>query len=188
MTRYLSLMIQIFLLGMAVLAPGQQSDPKMKPHPPCSVVEDRSGRPQKPPVVYGKPYILPKFRLRITDERTGAPIAERQVIVRYVWRWFEYPYPEHPLGVWSDDYDLVRCTTDKHGEVEMSEFKVVPSGWYKGKMLMGRKPEFTHLDVSVHLEKHITHVRLTKDDLDRYWRVKADTISLKVSLVSPLPQ
>ena len=108
--------------------------------------------------------------------------------MRYVWRWFEYPYPERPLGVWSDTYDLVKCTTNNHGEVEMSEFKVGPIGWYEGEMLMGRKPQFTHLDVSVHLEKHITHVRLTKKDLERYRKSKADTIPVQVSLISHLPR
>jgi hypothetical protein len=166
----------------------QQSEPRIKPHPACGVIEVGHSRPQKPPVIFGKPYLVPKFRLLITDEQTGAPIAGREVIVRYVWRWFEYPYPERPLGVWSDSYDLVRCTSDNNGEVEMSEFKVVPSGWYKGKMLMGREPEFTHLDVSVHLEKQITHVRLTKVDLERHRRKKADTIPLQISPISRLPK
>jgi hypothetical protein len=68
----------------------------------------------------------------------------------------------------------------------MSEFRVEPRGWYKGKMLLGQKPAFTHLDVSVHLEKHITHVRIAKADLERYKKSKADTIPLRVSLASPL--
>jgi hypothetical protein len=181
-------MIQNILLTIVVLLLGQQSVPTTKSHSACGVVEEGYGRPQKPPVIYGKPYIVPKFRLRITDEQTGRPIAEREVIVRYVWRWFEYPYPDRLLGVWSDANDLVKCTTGNQGEVEMSEFRVVPSGWYKGKMLMGRKPEFTHLDVSVQLEKQLTNFRLTKDDLKHYRSSKADFIPLKVSLMSPLPQ
>lgn len=181
-----AILVQISVLAVAVFASGQQPAPTSKPHAACSIPEAGYGRPQKPPVVYGKPYTVPKLRLRITDERTGVPVAGREVIVRYVWRWFEHPYPERPLGVWSDAYDLVKCVADTHGIVGMSEFKVVPSGWYKGKMLMGRKPEFTHLDVSVHLEKHTTHVRITKDELDRYKSSKADAIPLQVPLISPL--
>ena len=180
------MVIQVLVLALAVSALGQRPAPTTNLRPDCGVVEEGNGRPQKTPVIYGQPYIVPKFRLRVTDERTGVPVAEREVIVRYIWRWFEYPYPERPLGVWSDAYDLVRCMTDRHGVAEMSEFKVVPSGWYKGKMLIGRKPEFTHLDVSVHLEKHITHVRITKRELERYRRSKADAIPLKVPLTSPL--
>ena len=182
------IVIVISLLLVAASSSGQQPAPTPKPHTACGVVEAGYGLPQKRPVIYGKPYIIPKFRLRITDERTGVPIAGREVIVRYVWRWFEYPYPERPLGVWSDAYELVRCMADKGGVVEMSEFKVAPRGWYKGRMLMGRRPEFTHLDVSVHLEKHITHVRITKDELERYKGSKADTIPLQVPLISPLSQ
>ena len=183
-----AIVIQISILTIAVFASGQQPAPASTQHTACAVAEEGYGRPQKPPVIYGKAYIVPKLRLRITDERTGTPIAEREVIVRYVWRWFEYPYSERPLGVWSDAYDLVKCMTDKRGVVGMSGFKVVPSGWYKGKMLMGRKPEFTHLDVSIHLEKHIKHVRITKDELERYKSGKADAIPLRVPLISPLSQ
>jgi hypothetical protein len=142
-------MKQIFLVAIAalVLATAQQSGAEVKLHPACGVVEAGQGRPQKAPVVYGTPYLVPKFRLLVADKETGAPIAEREVIVRYVWRWFEYPYPERPLGVWSDAYDLVRCTTNNQGEVEMSEFKVGPMAWYDGEMLMGRKPELvTYFD------------------------------------------
>jgi hypothetical protein len=150
----------------------------------CGGREQGYGRSNNPPVIYGEPYTVPKLRLRITDEQTGVPLAEREVIVRYVWRWFEYPYPERPLGVWSDAYDLVRCTTDETGVVPVPEFKVTPSGWYKGKMLLGRKPEFTHLDVSVHLETQITHIRITKDELERYRKSNTDSIPLRIRPLS----
>ena len=159
-----------------------------KPLAACGVVEKGYGQTQRPPVVYGKPYNVPKLRLRVTDERTGAPVAGREVFVRYVWRWFEYPYTERPLGVWSEAHDLVKCVSDAQGFVDMPELKVTPGGWYKGKMLLGRKPEFTHLDVSVHFETHITHVRITKGELERYRKSRADNIPLKVPLASPLPR
>lgn len=159
-----------------------------KPKAACGVVEDGYGRSQRPPVVFGKAYTVPKLRLRVTDVSTGVPVVGREVFVRYVWRWFEYPYPERALGVWSEAFDLVKCATGEQGFVEMPELKVTPSGWYKGKMLLGRKPEFTHLDVSVHFETHITHVRVTKSELERYRKSKADTFPLKVPLTSPLSQ
>lgn len=180
-------MLTLFSLLLLASSPSaQQALPASKPRAACGVVEEGYGLPREPPVVYGKPYVVPKFRLRISDEQTGVPVAGREVIVRYVWRWFEYPYPERPLGVWSDAYELVRCVTGEDGVVEMPEFKVVPRGWYKGRMLMGRKPRFTHLGVSVHLEKHITDVRITKGELERYKDGKTDTIPLQVSLLSPL--
>jgi hypothetical protein len=180
------LIAQIWVLAAAVWASGQQPADVSKPHAACGAVEEDFGRQPRSPVVWGKPFTVPKFRLLVTDERTGAPVAGREVIVRYVWRWFEYPYQEHPLGVWSDAYDLVRCRTDARGVVEMSEFEVVPRGWYKGKLLMGRKPEFTHLDVSIELEKHLTHRTITRKDLKRHKDNKADTIPLSVPVISPL--
>lgn len=180
------MLLQLSVLVAAVCASGQGPSGATSPRADCGVVEAGYGQSKRPPVVYGKPYTAPRLRLRITDERTGAPVAGREVFVRYVWRWFEYPYTERPLGVWSEAFDLLKCVSDGRGFVEAPELKVTPGGWYKGKMLLGRKPEFSHLDVSVHLETHITHVRITKDGLKRYSKGKADDIPLKVPLSSPL--
>ena len=174
------------VLSAAVFASGQGPPVAPKPRAACVAVEKGYGQSQRPPVVYGKPYNVPRLRLRVTDERTGATVGAREVFVRYVWRWFEYPYPERPFGVWSEAYDLSKCVSDAEGLVEMPEFRVVPAGWYKGKMLLGRKPEFTHLDVSVHFETHITHARVTKGELERHRKSGADAITLKVPLDSPL--
>ena len=173
------------VLAAAVFAPGQGPSGAAKQRAACGVVEKGYGQTQRPPVVYGKPYDAPGLRLRVTDERTGAPVAGREVFVRYVWRWFEYPYPERPFGVWSEAFDLVKCVSDARGVVEMSGLKVTPGGWYRGKMLLGRKPEFTHLDVSVHFETHVTHVRITKGELERYRKSKADDIPLRVPPAPP---
>lgn len=180
-----AILIKILVPAMLVCASGQEPSGVSKPRAACGLVEEGYGRAQRPPVVYGKAYNVPRLRLRITDERTGAPVAGREVFVRYVWRWFEYPYSERPFGVWSEAFDLVKCVSDGQGFVEMPELKVVPAGWYKGKMLLGRKPEFTHLDASVHLETHVTHVRITKRELERYRKSKADSLPLKVPLTSP---
>jgi len=174
------------VLVVAAFASGQAPTGVPKPHAACGVVEKGYGQPQRPPVVFGKPYTVPKFRLRVTDEATGAPVAGREVFVRYVWRWFEYPYPEHIFGAWSEAFDLVKCVTDEEGFVEMSEFRVTPGGWYRGKMLLGQKPEFKHLDVSVHMDAYIRHVLITKRELERQKKSKTDTVTLKVPLASPL--
>ncbi|HET6648213.1 MAG TPA: hypothetical protein VFH01_12875 [Pyrinomonadaceae bacterium] len=179
--KFQILLIAFLVVTLAVHSLSAHTPAPLKSAGTCGELEQGYGRSKNPPLIYGEPYTVPKLQLRITDERTGVPIGERELIVRYVWRWFEYPYPERPLGVWSDAYDLVMCTTDKGGLVSVAEIKVMPSGWYKGKMLMGRKPEFTHLDVSVHLETHITHFRITKDELERYRRSNADSIPLRVS-------
>ena len=161
----------LFVVALAVCPLKAQTSAPEGTQGTCREREKGYGHSRNPPVIYGKPYTVPELRLQFIDEQTDLPIAEREVIVRYVWRWFEYPYPERPFGVWSDTYELVRCTTDSAGLVPLFEFKVTPSGWYKGKMLMDRKPEFTHLDVSVTLEKQITHFRITKDELERYRRI-----------------
>ena len=66
------IVIQVLVLAMAVSALGQRSAPRTKLRPACGVLEEGDGRPQKTPVIYGRPYIVPNVRLRITDERTGS--------------------------------------------------------------------------------------------------------------------
>ena len=179
---------QILVIGLVVVifgvGPLRAQTPAPGPQKTCGEREQGFGRSQNPPVINGKPYTVPELRLQIIDDQTDRPIGNREVIVRYVWRWFEYPYPERLLGVWSDAFDFVRCTSSKDGLVLLSEFKVTPLGWFKGKMLMGRKPEFTHLDVSVHLEEQITHVRVTKDELERYRSSNSNPIPLRVSALT----
>jgi hypothetical protein len=181
------IVICVFVCASAVLTAAEQSAETSKKHAACGEVEDAPSR-EKPAVVYGTAYVIPNLRLRILDTRTGVVASAREVIVRYVWRWFEYPYQEHPLGVWSDAYVLRKCATDEQGFVEVSEFTVTPRGWYKGKLLLWRKPVFTHLDVSVHLEKHISHVRIDKSEIERYRKSRADVITLRVPFTSSLSQ
>jgi hypothetical protein len=178
----------VLVYASVVLASAQPPAATSKTHTACGAVEDAAFPREKAPVVYGTAYVIPNLRLRILDTQTGVAVTGREVIVRYVWRWFEYPYQEHPLGVWSDAYVLRKCATDEHGLIEVSEFKVTPRGWYKGRLLLWRKPAFTHLDVSVHLEKHISHVRVDKSEIERYKNNRADTITLRVPLRSPLSQ
>jgi hypothetical protein len=182
--KKIQILMRLFLVVISAVAPLRAQTAAVAPQKTCGELEQGYGHSQNPPVINGKPYTVPELRLKITDDRTGRPIGDREVVVRYVWRWFEYPYPERLLGVWSDAFDFVRCTTSKDGLVLFSEFNVTPVGWYKGKMLMGRKPEFTHLDVSVHLEEQITHVRVTKAELERYRRSHPSQIPLYVSASS----
>ena len=182
--KKIQILMRLFLVVIFAAAPLSAQTAAVAPQKTCGELEQSYGHSQNPPVINGKPYTVPELRLKITDDRTGRPIGDREVIVRYVWRWFEYPYPERLLGVWSDAFDFVRCTSSKDGLVLLSEFKVTPLGWFKGKMLMGRKPEFTHLDLSVHLEEQITHVRVTKDELERYRSSNSNPIPLRVSALT----
>jgi hypothetical protein len=184
-TKFQISLIGFLVVIFAVGPVSAQISSAAGPPKTCGDREQGYGRSQNPPVIHGTPYRVPELRFQITDDQTGRPTGDREVIVRYVWRWFEYPYPERLLGVWSDAYDLVRCTSNKDGLVLLAEFEVTPLGWYKGKMLMGRKPEFTHLDVSVHLENQITHIRVTKAELEGHRKSNANRIPLRVSAYLP---
>jgi hypothetical protein len=120
------------------------------------------------PVITGEAFIIPSLKFRVTDSKTGKPVSKKQVVVRYVWRWFQYPYPDHPLGAWLDAYDLIECSTDEAGYLVLPEYKLVPRGWYSGKHLLGRKPKFKELELS--LENH--HLWMTLRQLDETKKMK----------------
>jgi hypothetical protein len=101
------------------------------------------------PVIYGEPFFVPALCLRVTEVKSGMPQVNKEVIIRYTWRWFEYPYPEHLGGVWSDAYDIVWCTTGSDGTVLVPDYHLAPRGWYNGRLSRGRRPSFKELELSV---------------------------------------
>ncbi len=174
--------IIILILAAATLSFGQDS-PLPSLEAGCGVLEKDFvfGHPQTPPVIFGKSFSVPNVRIQALDANTRKPLVGNEIIVRYVWRWFQYPYPEHPLGVWSDAYDLVRCVIDKDGVVVGPEHEVVPSGWYKGKYLLGRKPSFRHLDISVGTKKSISHYQVSRNELEKMRQSQKSDVIFTVS-------
>ncbi|MFT3745784.1 MAG: hypothetical protein QM785_16020 [Pyrinomonadaceae bacterium] len=94
------------------------------------------GHPAGKPVIYGKHFPVPELKLRFVNDKNDA-MASDEVIVRYKWKWFEYPYQEHPTGVWSTAYYHSKCSTDVDGRVTVPEYDLIPAGWYKGAFLFG---------------------------------------------------
>jgi hypothetical protein len=139
------------------------------------------GHPQSPAVIFGRPFIVPNVRIRFVSANTGQPLVGKEVIVRYVWRWLEYPRQEHPFGAWSDGYDLVRCITDENGVISVTEREVVPRGWYRGRYTLGRKPSFRHLDISIHTERSIIHRQIERRNLEGLRRRNQREVTLSIS-------
>src|SRR6185503_1509573 len=84
------------------------------------------------PVIYGPTFQVPGMKVRITRAEDGRVEANKELIIRYVWGWHEYPYPESLFGTWSMAYEIVNCTTDETGTVVVPPHKVIPRGWYDG--------------------------------------------------------
>ena len=133
------------------------------------------------PVIFGEPYIVPAIELKVVDESTGKPLARNQVIIHYEWLWWEYPYPERPLGVWSGASELTQCVTDEDGKIALPEHKVEPRGWYNGKMATGRKPKFDKLSVQVFVGDHIIAGEYSKSEIDKLQREKKAVITFPVN-------
>ena len=172
----------VILMAVFGLTPHAEQIPdSLEARDKCGNVENVPSHFDKtPPLIYGKPYVVPRLRFHILDAQTGTPIIGREVIVHYSWRWFEYPLPENLFGGWTQSSVLRKCVTDNLGFLEIPEFQVTPSGWYSGKFLLGRKPEFSHLEVSVHWEKRITSFSFNKSSIERYQKEKTNGISLRV--------
>lgn len=141
---------------------------------------------QDPPVIEGTPYVVPTLRLRIVDAQSGKPVADREVWVQYVWHWFEYPHEGFVFGVWSDVRIPRKCATDLEGFVDVPQFRVTPRGWYKGKLLLWHKPEFTHLEIKTTRSTGTGAVQtdsfeIDRKDLNRYQDEKRQSLTLRIS-------
>jgi len=170
---------------LTVIALFQQSTVNDKMSGACGEAGTPYAR-QDLPVVHGTPYVVPTLRVRIVDAQTGKPIAGHELMVHYVWRWYEYPHEGHLLGVWSDVSIPRKCATDQEGFVSVPEFRITPLGWYKGKLLLWRKPEFTHLSVTVDFHNSTStfrsvSFRIDKTDIKRYQDADSQFINLRVS-------
>jgi len=136
----------ILIISIAAVAIGQNNV-----NGKCGELETafKFAHPSGQPVIFGKQFDIRRLDLRFA-EATGNGVAGSEVIVRYMWKWFEYPYQEHPTGVWSTAYNLIRCNTGTKGAIEVPEYKLVPAGWYKGPYLLGgRRPKFEELEISL---------------------------------------
>jgi len=126
------------------------------------------------PVIFGKPYVVPRLKIRLLDERTNKPLAGTKITLNYIWKWLEYPYTERPFGAWEEDAYSTSCYANDEGAIEVGEFKVEPRGWYKGIYSVGRAPRFLNVTagydlpyVGTKIKGCYTYTTFTKADLDK---------------------
>jgi hypothetical protein len=103
------------------------------------------------PVIFGKPYVVPKMKITLIDKNTNRPAVGAKIGVGYGFEWLEYPYTEHPYGVWSEASYSTGCVANEDGVIEVDEFMVEPHGWYKGIYALGKKPRFTNVSIGYQL-------------------------------------
>ena len=115
----------------------------------------QSGAAGRKPVVFGTAYTAPALTFRIVDTK-GQPPQGARITLKYIWHWLEYPYPEHPFGVISDDWDVVECPVAQDAVTYVPEFVVKARGWYSGAFLRSvlppwkkKMPEFYQVEIVV---------------------------------------
>ena len=151
--------------------PGNVCEP---PEETCMAEECERGEP----VIFGKPYKVPRLKIRLLDERTNKPLAGTKITLNYIWKWLEYPYTERPFGAWEEDAYSTSCYADGEGVIEVGEFEVRPRGWYKGIHSAGRAPRFLNVTagydlpyVGTNINGCYTYTTFTRADLDKCKRV-----------------
>lgn len=143
-----------------------------------------AGKSAKAPLVFGKPFAVPSLRFQF--ERDGQIVRPIEVDVFYYWNWIEYPYPEHPFGVWTDAADWFKCRVAEDGNLAVPPHTVRPRGWYNGLFNYfpwPKKPLFSHLEITVKVEGCAPKFHIAREDLERYKGVRA---TLKISCASPI--
>jgi hypothetical protein len=133
-----------------------------------------AGCEKRVPVIFGKPYLVPKLKIRLLDKYTNKPVAGASITVSYNWKWLEYPYTEAPFGTWSEENYSTTCYANEDGVIEVGEFKVEPHGWYKGIYSVGKNPKFLSVTVGYDLpyvrnseKKCHTYTDVTRSQLDK---------------------
>ncbi|MFN0138969.1 MAG: hypothetical protein ACKVQW_02635 [Pyrinomonadaceae bacterium] len=140
-----------------------------------------SGHPQSTPVIFGKPFNVPSFSLKIIDSQTNKPLANAEVRVFYVWEWLQYPQYENLFPGWEQAHESKQCALSDDGSVNVPTYKVITRGWHKGKWLLGRKPKFDHLEIHVPIRSRILTFHYSKKDLEKLGKQEKPQITLHVS-------
>ncbi|CAN5415835.1 hypothetical protein BH10ACI3_BH10ACI3_06950 [soil metagenome] len=123
------------------------AQPAMPSKGKCELsIADGISSPKGTPSLFGQGFNIPDLRFRFVDFGNRVENLPQVVRIFYVWEWWEYPYPDHPRGVWNEANDIVLCTGVTNDEILIPAYKVEPKGWYSGKY--ARTPRFDHIEVS----------------------------------------
>jgi hypothetical protein len=141
-------LISVLLLPIASVAQTAKSNRCVNPEETCM----GEACNKRVPVIFGRPYVVPKLKITLIDKNTNKPAAGVKMGVGYGFEWLEYPYPEHPRGVWTEaSYATSDCFANEDGVIEVDEFKVEPHGYYKGIYSNGKTPKFTTVSIGYRL-------------------------------------
>jgi len=121
------------------------------------------------PVLEGVPTLIPEIKFKVTKRDTTEIMPLQEVVLRYVWKFFDATYRRNNLKGWSTDaYDAIRCTANAEGIVHFPEYNLVPRAWYDGPKIQtifrGKSlPSFHELELSV----ENWHYLITKDQIKK---------------------
>lgn len=162
------------LQTLLALATHAQTVPKKNLCDPPEEICQGAGCEKRIPVVFGDPYLVPPLKIQLIDKHTNKPAAEARITLNYRWKWFEYPFTEAPLGVWSEASYSTTCSANEDGVIEVAAFKVEPHGWYKGIYSLGKKPKFSYIEVGYELpyvgskeKKCYTYTEFSRAQIDK---------------------
>ncbi len=177
-------LIGIFLSALISLAGQDISSSSL--NAVCSPVKDVGvGHPQTTPVIFGKAFVTPNVRVHFLDAGTKNQIGGNLVVVHYTWWYFNPTSGENcEWGCWEDAYENAQCITDKSGTVNLPEFEVVPSGWFKTKprLFFSTAPKFHDIEIDIHTQKWIIGYHLSQKELERMRKTQTVDVTFEVEL------
>jgi hypothetical protein len=115
--------------------------------------------------VLGTPYKTGPVRVYLTDEETGRPYANREVRIRYYWKWDVTKPTPQTERMSNIRYFEVRATSDEKGFIRVPGMTTYPAR----PELPGAEasaPYFMMIDMIVHDDKHNTALSIHSPGFD----------------------
>jgi hypothetical protein len=165
--RIADLPLFFLLFAAAPLDGSLRAQPSATTELTCSTSALNAFAPEKPVLLTGSEAKIPELRLQISTD-----VLPETIRIWYDWVWLEYPYPEHPFGVWSGADDIVDCTARGATNVRIPSYVVKPKGWYSGKY--ARSPKFDHLEIAfISKECGDPRIILSKREVQKFETMRA---------------
>jgi hypothetical protein len=132
------------------------------------------------PPVEGQSYEVPDIRVQLTDEETGLPLKDLDVLIEYCWRWHIIKPTPETARLGTIRKITVKGRTDARGMVLVPRRIIVPTRPVPPPGARFSDPSFWLIEIVVHDQSHFAGLFINVDEIDKFPEGKISDVQRSV--------